>query len=129
MYVCVCVCLYVCMYVCLFVRLHVCINIYIYLFICLFIYLFLFIYFYLFICLYICFFMHLYIHLKGATEHSLCSHAILRFALDRSLRDMRVAPDQCPLLVRAAWSPQAGTCFCMYHPMHYYTQGTRGIRR
>ena len=45
---------------------------------------------------------------------SLCSTAILRFALDRSLCDMRTAPDQCPLLVRAAWSPQAGTCF--YHP-------------
>jgi len=29
---------------------------------------------------------------------------------------MRVAADQFHRLVRAAWSPQAGTCFYRYHP-------------
>ena len=47
------------------------------------------------------------------------SPAILRFALGRSLGDMHIASDQCQPLVKAAWSPQAGTC-PVTHP---YTKG------
>ena len=56
------------------------------------------------------------------------SPAILRFALGRSLCDTHIASDQFHLW-SATWSPQVGTCFCRYHPMHYYTQSTKGIRR
>ena len=69
-------------------------------------------------------------HLLPPSPFSLSvSPAILRFALDRSLCDMRIAPEQFQRLVRAAWSPQVGTCFGRYHPTRYYTESTRGIQR
>ena len=68
----------------------------------------------------------LFLHLLPLSLSGTCCP---QFGLDRSLRDMIIAPDQCLLLARAAWSPRAGTCFCRYHPRHYYTQGTRGTQR
>ena len=59
----------------------------------------------------------------------ICYPQICLGPLDRSLCDMRTAPDQYPFLVRTALSPQAGTCFHRYHPTHYYTQGTREIQK
>ena len=91
-------------------------------------------------------FTHIYIHLKVTTWFFVLlsphSHLFTTFCL-QSVYFTRY-PQVCfgSVTVWYAHSPrpvstpgqsclvtQAGTCFCRYHPTHYYTQSTRGIQR